>query len=361
MPPAAPTMPQTLPLSKLDWGKIAPFIGAAHSGVARLDALASNANTREAILQLAPLLSIQEALSSSRIEGTQATLEEVLRFQSEEKVTGEKRDDIQEVLNYRNALETSFAKMEKMPLSARLLKEAHAILLSGARGKQKDPGNFRSIQVFIGPHTPPEARHIPDLFSNLEKYIHHEEADALVQLAIVHAQFEIIHPFRDGNGRLGRLLMPLFLYHKKIITTPYFYLSEYLEKNRSAYYDSLNRITADGDWEQWVIFFLRAVAEQSRAGAGKAQKIIDLKEKIASQVQKATRSQYILQITGFLCANPWFSAVRFHNESNIPRPSAASLLVRLENGGIIEKLVPGKGRRTSIYQFPELVRLLQNA
>jgi len=361
MPPATPTIPHTLPLSNLDWEKLTPFIGAAHRGVARLDALASNANTREAILQLAPLLSIQEALSSSRIEGTQATLEEVLRFQADEKVTGEKRDDILEVINYRNALEFAFKEMEKLPLSARLLKDAHAILLSGARGKQKDPGNFRSIQVYIGPHTPPEARHVPDLFANLEKYIHHEEADALVQLAIVHAQFEIIHPFRDGNGRLGRLLMPLFLYHKKIITTPYFYLSEYLEKNRSEYYDSLNRITADGDWEQWIIFCLRAVAGQSRNSAGKAQKIIDLKEKIASQVQKTTRSQYTLQITGFLCVNPWFSTVQFHNEAGIPRPSAANLLARLENGGIIEKIVPGKGRRTSIYQFPELVRLLQNA
>lgn len=358
-------MPQPLPLAKLDWGRIAPLLGDAHSGVARFDALV--ANTPEAKLLLAPLTT-QEAVSSSRIEGTQATLEEVLRFQAEGKAAGEKHDDIQEVINYRRALETSFANMGKLPLSARLLKEAHAILLSGARGKQKDPGNFRGGAVFIGVpgasieesrYIPPEAQHIPDLFSNLENYIHSEEADALVQLAIVHAQFEIIHPFWDGNGRLGRLLMPLFLYYKQAISTPYFYLSEYLEKNRSEYYDCLNRITADGDWEQWVIFFLRAVAEQSRASAGKAQKIIDLREKTFLRVQKATRSQYTLQITNFLFTMLWFTGVQFRNEAAVPRPSATRLLNLLEKTGIIRKIVAGRGGRTPICFFPDLRRLLE--
>ncbi len=301
-----PVTPQTLPLQSLDWEQLAPFIGGAHEGVARFDVLVEN--IPDASLFLSPLTT-REAVLSSRIEGTQASLEEVLRFQAEGKAEGEKRDDIREVINYREATETAFERMKELPLSERLIKEAHEILLSGTRGKQKDPGNFRKGQVFIGSpgasikearYIPPEAQKIPALFSNLERYMHEQEKDVLVQLAIVHAQFEIIHPFWDGNGRIGRLLMPLFLYHKQAISTPYFYLSEYLEKNRSRYYDGLNRITENGNWEQWIVFFLRAVAEQSRINAGKAQAIIDLKEETLLRVQQVTRSQYTPQITNFI-------------------------------------------------------------
>ena len=152
MPPAKPTNPQTLPLSKLDWEKITPFLGDAHGGVARFDALA--ANNPEAKLLLSPLTT-QEAVSSSRIEGTQATLEEVLRFQAEGKASGEKRDDFQEVMNYREALETAVVQMEKLPLSGRLLKNTHKILLSGARGKQKDPATFATVRYGSARRAPP--------------------------------------------------------------------------------------------------------------------------------------------------------------------------------------------------------------
>ncbi len=341
------------------------MLGGAYDGVARFDALVGN--IPDARLLLSPL-TMQEAVLSSRIEGTQASLEDMLRFQAEGKAEGQKRDDILEVMNYREALEVAFDRMKQLPLSGRLIKEAHQILLSGARGKQKAPGNFRSGQVFIGrpgasieqaKYIPPPAQQIPELFSNLENYLHQEEKDVLVQLAIVHAQFEIIHPFWDGNGRIGRLLMPLFLYYKKAINTPYFYLSEYLEKNREDYYDGLNRITENGDWEQWIAFFLRAVAEQSRINADKAQAIIDLKEKTLFRVQEVTHSQYTPQITSFIFSEPWLTGARFRSKADVPRPSAARLLNLLEKGGIIEKIVPGKGGRTSLCWFPALVRILR--
>jgi len=286
----------------------------------------------------------------------------VLRFQAEGKAEGEKRDDIQEVINYHRALNHAHDRLQTLPLSGRLLKEAHRILLDGARGKNKTPGDFRTGQVYVGKtrdieqarYIPPEAPGIAALFTDLEKYMHHDEQDTLVQLAIVHAQFEIIHPFWDGNGRIGRLLIPLFLYHKKAISAPCFYLSEYLEKNRGDYYDGLNRITEEDNWEQWIEFFLRAVAEQSRISAEKSQSIINLKEKTLRQVQQATHSQYVPQMTDFIFSRPWFSSVQFRDLAAVPRPSTARLLNLLEEGEIITKIQQGKGRRASIYFFPEL-------
>ena len=182
-----------------------------------------------------------------------------------------------------------------------------------------------------------------------------------MQLAIVHAQFEIIPPFWDGNGRLGRLLVPLFLYDKKVITTPYFYLSEHLEKHRDEYYDSLNRITAKGDWEQWIVFFLRAVAAQSLASAAKAQKIINLKANTLPRVQEATHSQYFLQVTNFLFTRPFFTGVQFRNEAEVPRPSVSRLLDLLEKHKIIEKVEQGQGRRSTLWYVPKLAALLFGA
>ena len=364
MNPPVPFIPQTLPLQSLNWERLAPFLGGAHEGLARFDALVGN--IPDARLLLSPL-TIQEAVLSSRIEGTQASLEDVLRFQAEGKAESEKHNDILEVINYRRAVEGAFKLMEHIPLSGRVIKEAHKILLSGVRGKQKDPGNFRSGQVYIGQpgattenakYIPPEAQQIPELFSNLEGYMHQQEKSVLVQLAIVHAQFEIIHPFWDGNGRIGRLLMPLFLFHKKALSTPYFYLSEYLEKHRNRYYDGLNCITANGDWEQWIEFFLQAVAEQSLINAKKAQAIIDLKEKTLARVQSITHSQYTLQITNFIFSKPWFTGVDFRDRADIPRPSVTRLLNLLEKGGIIAKLRAGGGQKPALWWFPELYTLL---
>ncbi len=359
-----PFIPLNLPLQSLDWSRLVPLLGDAHKELAYFDALLRN--IPDAGLLLSPL-TMQEAVLSSRIEGTQATLEEVLRFQAEGKARGEKRADIQEIINYHRAVGTAFERLETLPLSGRLLREAHAILLSGVRGKNKDPGNFRSGPVHIGKpgagvehaiYIPPEAQQIPHLFTNLEQYMHRDEKDVLVQLAIIHAQFEIIHPFWDGNGRIGRLLMPLFLYAKNVIAAPCFYLSEYLEKNRDAYYDGLNRITGNGDWEQWIEFFLRAVSEQSRINAGRAQAIIDLKEEILLRIQEATHSQYTPQITNFIFSEPWFTSVHFRAEAAVPRPSATRLLGRLAHGGIIEKTLPGKGRMPSMFTFPALLRII---
>lgn len=359
-----PFTPPALPPSSLDWPRLVPLLGDAHRELAHFDALLRN--TPNAWLFLSPLTT-REALLSSRIEGTQATLEEVLRFQTEGEAAGGRRDDIQEVINYRLAVDTLFGRLETAPLSGSLLKEAHGILLSGMRGKGKDPGRFRSGMVHIGSpeggirqatYIPPEPRLIPQLFANLERYIRGRELDVLVQLAIVHAQFELIHPFWDGNGRVGRLLMPLFLYWKGAISVPCFYISEHLEQHRDEYYGRLRSISKGGHWERWIEFFLQAIAGQSRRDADRAQGIIDLKEKMVLKISEITHSRYSPHIADFIFSNPWFTSVDFQGRAGAPHTSAYRLLTVLESGGIIRKVTRGKGRRPSVYEFPALMTAL---
>ena len=356
--------PELLPLKLIEWDQLLPAIGSAHRELAYFAALLNN--IPDAKLLLTPLEK-QEAVLSSRIEGTQATLEEVLRFQAGRHVREERQYDIQEIVNYHKAMEAASKGLKSLPLSGRLLKKAHKILLSGVRGKNKTPGQFRSGSVFVGPlgkapgqahYIPPEAQHIANLFSNLEKYMHSKEKDILVQSAIVHAQFEIIHPFWDGNGRIGRLLIPLFLYSKKIISAPSLYLSEYLEAHQNDYYNNLNRISKRKDWTTWIIFFLKAIIKQSRRNAQKAQKIIDLKEQTMLKIQKATHSQYTPQIVNFISSTPWFTSTQLYNALKIPRPSISRLLFAIEQAGIIKKEEMGKGRRASLFTFSELLKAI---
>jgi Fic family protein len=208
---------------------------------------------------------------SSRIEGTQATLGEVLEFEAGDHPDGEnttKSADIHEVLNYRGALRTATILLESLPVSQRLIKQAHEALMQGVRGRNKAPGEYRRIPNWIGPAGCPieQARFIPcsvDLLEHAmdvwEKYIHGEELDRLVQLALVHAEFEAIHPFLDGNGRLGRLIVPLYLRSKGMLTSPNFYISAFLENHRDEYYERLLAVSRDGDWTGWCAFFLRAL------------------------------------------------------------------------------------------------------
>ena len=359
------TLPR-LPPAALDWNNLLPLLGATHSAVARFDALLKNfPHTR---LLLSPVTT-NEAVVSSRIEGTEASLEDVMRFQAKQKADDSRRDDIQEVINYRQAMVFAFEVLRSggMTLSERLLKETHRILRSGVRSAYKSPGEFREGQVYItasnkpieeATYVPPQANLVPGLIHDLVRYIDSEELDVMVQLAIVHAQFELIHPFRDGNGRIGRLIMPLFLYAKKIIHAPYFYLSEYLEKHRGEYYGCLQAISAEGNWGGWINFFLQAVIRQSDINAKKVRDIITLKSDTLQLVRNTARSRYVPQIVDHLCSSPVFTTVSFRNNAQIPSSSVGRLLKQLEGIGVIRKTGAGKGRRTSTYVFDDLMRIL---
>src|SRR3989338_1678207 len=280
-----PYIPERLPLQSLDWVRFITLIGQANAELARYDGILQGI-INPAVL-LSPLTT-KEAVISSKIEGTQASLEEVLQYEASPDVKTEKYDDIREIINYREAMRFSVQWMKKKPITLNLIKEMHGILLDSVRGKDKGRGNFRTGQNYIGkPGAPIEqATYIPpsplvlmDHLTNFEKYIHYDEKDRLVQLATVHAQFEIIHPFLDGNGRLGRILIPLFLYEKQVLHSPMFYISEYLESNRDEYYARLKAISEEKAWDDWIEFFLRAIIEQAKANSVKAKSILDLYEK----------------------------------------------------------------------------------
>ena len=258
---------------RLDWRALAPLIGPAVAALARYDGtLAAIPN---ADVLIAPLAT-QEAVLSSRIEGTRATMGEVLEFEAAgEAASPEMQNDIVEVLNYRAAMREAEKMLENLPLSQRVVREAHRVLLSGARGKNKAPGEYRRVPNWIGPpgcsidtatYVPVGPEKLADAMSAWERYMHENAPDLLVQAAVLHAEFEAIHPFLDGNGRLGRMLIPLFLWRRGLIRRPMFYISAYFEAHRDAYYDGLLAVSRDDDWTGWCRFFL----EGARAGGGQS-------------------------------------------------------------------------------------------
>ncbi len=358
-----PYVPQHLPLEMIDWADHVSLIGEANAALARYDGLLSSI-VNPAVL-LSPLTT-QEAVLSSRIEGTQATLEEVLEYEVDpaEKIDPVKRADIQEIINYRMAMRHAVEEMGKRPLCLNLLRELHRILLDSVRGRNKAPGEFRRIQNYIGPpgcsieeatFVPPSVDHLAPSLDNWEKYIHFEEKDRLVQLAVVKAQFELIHPFLDGNGRVGRMLIPIFLFEKNLLSSPMFYLSAYLEAQRDAYYERLRAISGKGDWNGWIRFFLRAIIEQARDNTAKARAILALYESMKQEVPEITRSQYAIQALDALFDQPIFSSSTFTARSRIPSATAKRMLSGLKEAGIIHEMSPGSGRRGAVMVFPRLL------
>lgn len=353
--------PKNLPIQNLKWELFVHLIGKANAEIARFDGLLQTIPNPSVLLSP---LTTNEAVLSSRIEGTQATLKEVLEFEANPRKETKKYEDIQEVINYRKALREAIDEMEKYSLSTRVIKKAHEILLQGVRGENKDRGNFRRQQVFIGKpgatveqatYIPPSAEKIDDLMSNLEKYIHGEEKDLLVHLAIIHAQFEMIHPFMDGNGRVGRMIMPLFLYFKKTISYPSFYLSEYLESHRDEYYKALLDISENDNWDGWIIFFLQAVVVQSKVNIIKAKKIVALYDYKKQKITELTKSQFGIKILDALFVKPIFQSGDFIRISKIPQASAMRYIKILEKNDVISS---NKKERYRTYFFNKLLKIV---
>lgn len=354
--------PTLLPINNFKWDVLIHLIGKANAEIGRFDGLLKTIPNPSVLLSP---LTTNEAVLSSRIEGTQATLKEVLEFEANPQKKAKKYDDIQEVINYRKALNEAIEEVQKSSLSTRVIKKAHEILLQGVRGENQDRGNFRRQQVFIGKpgadieqatYIPPTAEKINDLMSNLEKYIHSDDKDLLIQLAVIHAQFEMIHPFMDGNGRVGRMLMPLFLYFKKAISYPSFYLSEYLESHRDEYYKALLDISRNNNWEGWISFFLQAVIEQSKKNIEKAEKIISLYEQKKQRIADLTKSQFSIKILDALFVTPIFQSRSFIRISKIPRESAFRCLRILEKNQVI---VSDKKKKNKLYFFNKLLEIVK--
>jgi len=359
---------KSFPPANIEWSELIPLIGPAAAAVARYDGTLS-AIPNAAVL-LSPLTT-QEAVLSSRIEGTQATMGEVLEFEANPKVEGlddRRKEDIHEVLNYRRAVRRAEEMLQTLPLSLRVVRDIHRLLLDGVRGQGKSPGQFRRIPNWIGPVgcTAENARYVPigadkldDAMGRWERYIHDDVPDKLVQLAVLHAEFEALHPFLDGNGRLGRMLIPLVLWQSGLLHQPMFYLSAYLESHREEYYDRLLGISRDGDWTGWCAFFLRGIKSQADENHQKAVDILGLYERLKPQVMEQTRSQYGIKALDWVFQRPIFKTTDYIVESQIPEDTARRLLKVLEKLGIVQILAKGSGRKSSTMVFAELLNIAE--
>lgn len=356
------------PPPTLDWPRLLPLLGPAHAAVARYEGALSAVPNPDVLLSP---LTAQEAVLSSRIEGTQATLGEVLEFEAEGAL-GEpetaKGADIQEVPNYRAALREATRLLAELPLSQRLIRRTHEVLMRGVRGRNKAPGDYRAVPNWIGPlnagvdaarFVPSGVDHLPANMTALEAYMHADAPDRLVQLAIIHAEFEAIHPFLDGNGRLGRLLIPLFLFSQGLLTRPNFYMSAFLEQNRGEYYDRLLAVSAEDDWTGWCEFFLKGVIAQAEVNLGKARAIADLYRTRADWIAQATGSRHAVRALEWMFGRPVFKATDFQQSAGIPGPTAARILRIVRDQGLLAELRPASGRRPASYAFIELVGIAE--
>lgn len=363
-----PFVPHDLPLRDLEWGPLIPLIAKANRALARYDGVVLALPNPD--LLLTPLAT-REAVLSSKIEGTQATIGEVLKYEGgglgEDPV---RRADIAEILNYRKALKQAQADAQTRPFGLNRLLELHATLMDSVRGQDKRPGAFRTIQNWIGPpgSTLESASFVPpsplDLQRHLgawERYFHADDQDLVVQLAIVHAQFEILHPFLDGNGRVGRMLIPLFLHERGVLSRPAFYLSGWLEAHRSEYYHRLRAIGREsGAWNAWCAFFLEGVVAQAEENAARAKAALALYNDLKQRLLERTNSQFAVPLLDFMFARPVFrpSDIQWHGPFP-SRPTLAELLRALRDGGELLVLVPPAGQRPAVLALHELVNLAE--
>jgi Fic family protein len=301
----------------------------------------------------------KEAVLSSQIEGTQSSLSDLLLFENQEK-TDVPVDDVEEVSNYIAALNHGLKRMKGgFPLSTRLIREMHAILLRGGRGSDKAPGEFRRSQNWIGGTRPGKARYVPappemvgELMSDLEKFVHADKQNlpALIKASLVHVQFETIHPFLDGNGRLGRLLITLLLCANETLIQPILYLSLYFKEHRQTYYDLLHDVRMKGDWEEWCEFFLDGVKETAAQGSADAKRIIDLLEhdrKRIALIGKASKSA--LKIHGYLLKKPFLSITKASKTLKLSVPTTTNAVLKLVEIGLLKELTGGARNRLFAY------------
>lgn len=307
----------------------------------------------------------KEATQSSRIEGTQTHVEEA--FLSKDEISAEKRDDWEEVQNYIKAMNEAVLQLHRLPFSSRLIKETHKILLSGVRGQNKLPCEFRSSQNWVGGASindaifvPPPASEIGHFISDIEKFAHNEKylLPDLLKIALIHYQFETVHPFLDGNGRVGRLMITLYLVSKGILKRPILYLSDFFEKNKSLYYDNLMRVRTHNDINQWFKFFLAGVIETAKSGVKTFDNIMQIQQSMDRILKPlGSRSGDARLVMTELFSNPMIDATKVSQIVGKSPVSAYKLIADMQELGILKEITGGQ--RGKIYMFEEYVNLFK--
>ena len=310
----------------------------------------------------------KEALLSSQIEGTQATLEDIFDPSIDANINA----DVNDVVNYTKATNYAIKRLESLPLCNRLLLETHEILLFGVRGKEKNPGEFRHSQNWIGGtgstiktarYIPPDVLTMKEALSDLEKYMNYEDGtDHIIRIALIHYQFESIHPFLDGNGRIGRLLIVLYLLEKGVIKTPSLYLSYYLKQNRIEYYDRMSAVRDKGNYEQWIKFFIKGIVVSGQSAIETADKLIDLRNRNFNRIREAKYTSRTFatmeKLFEYLQKSPMIDIKRTSQEMNLAYNTVASAVKRFQELGILK--LQNKQDRNKIYIYDEYISILSD-
>ncbi len=307
---------------------------------------------------------LREALASARIEGTQASLLGVLEAEADD---AEYTPDIEEVLNYVAAMEQGLTRLDTLPFSLRLVRDMHAVLMDGVRGRERLPGEFRTSQNWIGPpgstiqsarFVPPPPGELSNLLSDWERFVHQNQGiSVLVQSGLLHYQFETIHPFLDGNGRMGRLLIVFHLVLNGRLPQPLLYLSSYFERHRDEYYDKLQGVRERGDLDAWLRFYLTGMETQANDAVTRAERLVDLRESYRARVVESTRSQAVTLVDS-LFANPIITARRVERSLDVKRPTSLRMLDQLQDLAILTEMAPGP-RRQRRFMAAEILRVLE--
>ena len=377
-----PYIPFILPNDDLiDINKIINKLINANTKIAVYNEKLKNSKIRSELLM--DLLSLKEAMESTKIEGTQVTMDEMFEYKADEK---HPTNDIIEVINYYTALKIGEDLLRTLPISSRFIKKLHEILMSGnVRGGNKSPGNFRTTQNYIGPKgctietasfVPPEPQLVDEYMSNLEKYINeYDDINDLIKLAIIHSQFETIHPFLDGNGRIGRILIPLYLFDKKILRNANFFVSESLEKDKFKYYQLLNNTrvvitdeednkeqylkdmqTAKNNFTEWVEFFLESCIKQCDKDLEKIDAIESLYEKISDKAKELIRTPGILQVIDLIFEYPIFTTKLIRDKIKIAPATLNGYLAKLVEAKVIYSDGKNINRKYFFYDLLNIIR-----
>lgn len=356
-----PFKPNQLPITISDIDKIAllRIETDARVKIQKYNSLLERSPIKDEIFVI---FSIDESLQSTKIEGTQATFDQVVSSE----VTGNRNTDVQEVYNYLEALLTGERLLKTLPICTKLILQLHKIILNNARGANRNPGSYRKTQNFIGPtnkiedatYIPPEAHLLSEYMSNLEKYINedndNENLGYLAKAAIVHGQFETIHPFLDGNGRIGRILIILYLLDKKVIERPTFFISQELEKNKFKYYTLLNGLRNDNPkWVDWIKFFLNSSIKQADYYIDKLERIESLYKEL---LQLAEKDKIRMDMIKYIFRDPVFSIKKVKENLGISDNTVRNNLNKLIEAG---KIYPDDKKRNTIYRFYDLLDIIQ--
>ncbi|MDV7270833.1 Fic/DOC family N-terminal domain-containing protein [Thioclava sp. A2] len=356
------------PPQSLDYSRLVRPLAEATEALARYDQMLQSLHNSEILLTS---LRGQEAVVSSRMEGTISTLDEVLQIEADsdddEVSSGKARSEAIEVFLYSSSLRRAQTALEEgQPISEFLIRQTHRHLLSFGRGAFKTPGVYKTEQNYIGDDRKKEVYFIPitpeqlaPAMQNLVEFMNGDTLLALLTTAISHIEFEALHPFNDGNGRIGRMLITLLLWKKGVISRPHFYISGYLEEEKAEYIERMRQVSLNNDWTGWAEFFLVALAEQARRNLDTAQRINALYEEMKPVFREALASQWATNAQDFIFTQPIFRNNKFTGKSGIPKQTAARFTRALLDRGLLLELAPSSGRRAALYAFEPLIALVR--